>query len=307
MLVSVLVPTYLRSHDLARCLAALRVQRRAPDAVLVTLRAEDEDSRALVDELASAWPALRSVPVTRGGVVAAMNAALAVAEGDVLALTDDDAEPLEDWLERIVSVLDSAPAVAGVGGRDEQVAAPGSRTSVGRVQWFGRTIGNHHLGAGPPRDVDVLKGVNCAFRLPLLRSIGFDERLRGDGAQVHWELSLCLAIRRAGWRLVYDPAIRVRHHVSTRQGADQLHRGRFDAAPHADAVFNETLVLARHLSAGPRAAFAVWSILIGTAAEPGLFQVPRVLVSEGRAALKRWRVTQRARVAGFREARRLSS
>ena len=166
MLVSVLVPTYLRHHDLARCLASLRVQRRAPDIVLVTLREEDEESRALADEFVSSWPALRTVPVTQRGVVAAMNAALAVAEGDVLALTDDDAEPLEDWLERIVTILEAEPDVGGVGGRDEEVAAPGARKIVGRLQWFGRTIGNHHLGVGPARDVDVLKGANCAFRLP---------------------------------------------------------------------------------------------------------------------------------------------
>lgn len=305
MHVSVLVPTYLRHQDLARCLAALRVQRRAPDAVLVTLRPEDEASRALADELASAWPALRAVPVTHRGVVAAMNAALDVAEGDVLALTDDDAEPQEDWLERIVATLERQADAGGVGGRDEQIAAPGATTSVGRVQWFGRTTGNHHLGIGPARDVDVLKGVNCAFRLPLLCAIRFDERLRGSGAQLHWELSLCLAIRRAGWRLVYDPAIRVRHHVGVRHGEDQLHRGRFDDAPHADAVFNETLVLGEHLPAGGRAAFALWSALVGTSDEPGLLQLPRVLVSEGRVAFRRWRTTQRARRDGLREARRI--
>ena len=304
MLVSVLVPTYLRHHDLARCLAALRVQRRAPDEVLVTLREEDEESRALADELASSWPALRTVPVARRGVVAAMNVALAAAAGDVLAFTDDDAEPWEDWLERIVAVLEAEPDVGGVGGRDEQAAAPGARKTVGRLQWFGRTIGNHHLGVGPARDVDVLKGVNCAIRLPLLRAAGFDERLRGPGAQVHWELALCLAIRRAGWRLVYDPAIRVRHHVGVRHDADQLHRGRFDVAPHADAVFNETLVLAEHLPPARRAAFALWSATIGTSAEPGLLLLPRVLVRDGRVAFQRWRSTQRARREGLRAARR---
>lgn len=304
MLVSVLVPTYLRHHDLARCLAALRVQRRAPDVVLVTLREEDEESRALVDELASSWPALRTVPVAKRGVVAAMNAALGVAEGDVLALTDDDAEPSEDWLERIVAILEAEPGVGGVGGRDEQMAGPGASEIVGQLEWFGRTIGNHHLGVGPARDVDVLKGANCAFRLPLLRAVGFDERLRGQGAQVHWELALCLAIRRAGWRLVYDPAIRVRHHVGVRSDTDQLHPGRFDVALHEDAVFNETLVLAEHLPPSRRAAFALWSAMIGTSGEPGLLQLPRVLVRDGRVAFRRWRATQRARREGLREAAR---
>jgi hypothetical protein len=272
--------------------------------VIVALREDDADSRALVAELASLWPALRAVLVSRAGVVAAMNAALAVADGDVITLTDDDAEPLPDWLERIVARFEADPRVAGVGGRDEQANATGIETNVGRLQWFGRIVGNHHIGVGPARDVDVLKGVCCAFRLPPVRAVGFDERLRGQGAQVHWELALCLALRRAGWRLVYDPAIRVRHHVAMRHDADQLHRGRFAVAPHEDAVFNETLVLAEHLTPMRRASFALWAKMVGTAAEPGLAQLPRVIAREGRVALQRWSATQRARRAGFDEARR---
>lgn len=305
MKVTAVVPSYRRHRDLDRCLAALRQQRRAPDAVIVALRADDAESHALVFERAASWTALRPVLVSRPGVVAAMNAALAAADGDIIALTDDDAEPNPDWLERIVTRFESERDVGGVGGRDEQADASGAKPDVGRLQWFGRTIGNHHLGVGPARDVDVLKGANCAFRLPLVRAVGFDERLRGEGAQVHWELALCLAVRRAGWRLVYDPAIGVRHHVGVRHDADQLHRGRFDVAPHEDAVFNETLVIAEHVSPARRACFALWAAMVGTAAEPGLVQLPRVVAREGSVAFKRWRATQRARRAGFEEARRL--
>lgn len=301
--VTVIVPTYRRPLDLARCLAALRVQRHAPTSVLVTLRDDDHEGRALADELATTWDVLRSVRVHRTGVVAAMNAALAEAVGDIVALTDDDAEPLEDWLERIVRAFDAAADVGGVGGRDDQAGVTGEERDVGRLQWFGRTIGNHHVGAGPARDVDVLKGVNCAFRLPLVRAVGFDERLRGKGAQVHWELALCLALRRAGWRLVYDPAIRVRHHVGVRHDEDQLHRGRFAVAPHEDAVFNETLALAEHFTGVRRTVLGAWTMLVGTAEAPGLVQLPRVLIRDGRVALKRWLATQRARRAGYRAAR----
>ena len=94
-----------------------------------------------------------------------MTAGLAYADADFVALTDDDAEPVEDWLERIAVVFEEQDDVAGVGGRDDQVGTIAEQLDVGRVQWFGRVIGNHHLGAGPPRDVDVLKGVCCAFRI----------------------------------------------------------------------------------------------------------------------------------------------
>lgn len=300
---TVLIPSYRRHHDLGRCLSALRAQTHAPEAVLVALRRDDEESRGLVRHLASAWSALSAVLVDQPGVVAAMNAGLAEAQGDILAITDDDAEPLADWVARLVETFVSDAAIGGVGGRDQQVNVPAECRTVGHVQWMGRVVGNHHVGDGPPRDVDVLKGANCAFRLPVIRAIGFDERLRGDGAQVHWEMSLCLSIRRKGWRLRYDPAILVRHHVGIRHGDDQRHRGPFSPRAHSAAVFNETLALAEHLRGVRRIAFAWWSVVVGTAEAPGILQLPRVFAHEGRSAVTRWTVTQRARREGVAAAR----
>ena len=77
MRVTAVVPSYRRHNDLARCLAALRVQRRAPDSVLVVLRDSDDESLALVNELSSTWDALRLVSVSQPGVVAALTAGLA--------------------------------------------------------------------------------------------------------------------------------------------------------------------------------------------------------------------------------------
>ena len=300
MRITVCVPAYRRPAELERCLEALRGQTLPAHEVLVTLRPDDDATSRVVHGMSRTWAALHVVTVQRPGVVAAMNAALAMAGGDVFALTDDDAEPEADWLARSVSVLAGDATVAGVGGRDVQAGMSALRVDVGRVQWMGRVIGNHHVGSGAARDVDVLKGVCVAFRTAAIEPIGFDERLRGTGAQVHWELSLCLALRRVGWRLVYDPSIRVAHHVAPRHGADQLHRGRFDTRPHEDAVYNETIVLMDHLHGSRRAAFRAWVVLVGTAEAPGLLQLPRVMLREGRAGWTRFISAQRARRAGMR-------
>ncbi|WP_455777492.1 glycosyltransferase family 2 protein, partial [Burkholderia stabilis] len=42
MKISVLVPTYRRPADLARCLLALQRQHRLPDEVIVVARPEDD-------------------------------------------------------------------------------------------------------------------------------------------------------------------------------------------------------------------------------------------------------------------------
>jgi GT2 family glycosyltransferase len=300
--VSVIVPSWRRTKSLGRCLRAIAAQSRVPDEVIVGARADDDETHRTVESLARTFPApLRCATTLEAGVVAAMNAALAACrtDADIIALTDDDAEPRGDWLERMIDTFVD-PAVGGVGGRDWQPYERGDRAVVGRVQWFGRTIGNHHLGAGPARDVDVLKGANCAYRAPLLRATGFDTRLAGQGAQLFWELALCLPIRRAGWRLVYDPAIAVEHHVEPRSDGDQLHRGEFVAEPLSDAVHNETLVLLECLGGSARAVFALWALLAGTQHEPGLAQLPRLLLRGDAHAVARWRAVLSGRLRGWR-------
>ncbi len=300
--VSVIVPSWRRARSLERCLRALAAQSRVPSEVVVGLRADDAESARAVELLAQSFPALlRSATTTEPGVVAAMNAALAAcrADCDIIALTDDDTEPRPDWLERLVACFADS-YVGGAGGRDWQSLERGDRDVVGKVQWFGRTIGNHHLGAGAVRDVDVLKGANCAFRAPLLRTLGFDARLAGSGAQLFWELFVCLPIRRAGWRLVYDPAIAVEHHVEPRAEGDQLHRGTFAALPLSDGVHNETLALLEHRHVAGRAAFVAWAILVGTHHEPGLAQLPRLLLRGDRHAFARWNATLDGRLRGWK-------
>lgn len=297
--VSVLVPTWRRAESLARCLRALAAQSVAPLEVVVAMRAGDEATVRCVDALSLTLPFPILLSLVDGpGVIAAMNAGLAMCRGEIVALTDDDAEPSSDWIARIVACF-ADPAVGGAGGRDWQPFERGTRDVVGRVQWFGRVIGNHHLGAGEPRCVDVLKGVNCAFRAHLLRSVGFDTRLAGSGAQMFWELVLCLALRRAGWKLLYDPAIAVDHHIEPRHDADQRHRGLFDATSQADAVHNETLALLEHLQGARRLAFIAWALAVGTRGEPGVLQVARLGLRGDRHAFSRWWSTLEGRARGW--------
>lgn len=301
-IVSVIVPSWRRPRSLERCLRSLTEQSRLPDEVVVGIRCDDVDSTRAVGALARTFPVpLRCAATTEPGVVAAMNAALAAcrADADIIALTDDDTEPHRDWIERLAACF-ADPSVGGAGGRDWQPFERGDRAVVGKLQWFGRLIGNHHLGAGPARDVDVLKGANCAYRAPLLRALRFDTRLAGAGAQLFWEAALCLPIRRAGWRLVYDPAIAVEHHVEPRSDGDQLHRGVFAPAPLADATHNETLVLLENRGCGARAAFLAWALLVGTHHEPGLAQIPRLVLRGDRHAVARWRAALEGRMRGWR-------
>src|SRR5262249_44259745 len=148
----------------------------------------------------------------RRGLVSAYNFGLAAVREPIVAFIGDDAGPTEHWLAGVLQTFAGGERIAAAGGRElilgyGQAGAAGQGIDlrgllgpprVGRIQWFGRMLGNHDAGVGAARDVDLLKGVNMAFRTAAILPFGFDERLRGRGVEVHSELSTCLPLRRRG-------------------------------------------------------------------------------------------------------------
>ena len=192
--ITVVVPTYRRPTDLARCLNALGQQTRPIDEVIVTIRDIDSATWEFMAEFGDRTLPLQTIRVEEPGVIAAMNLAFAHAKGEIIALTDDDAAPRPDWTARLEAHFLADDRVGGVGGRDwvhqGGQTLDDARPVVGKLQWFGRVIGNHHLGVGAAQSVDVLKGVNMAWRRSAIDGRRFDDRLRGTGAQVHFEACL---------------------------------------------------------------------------------------------------------------------
>lgn len=303
--IALIVPTYRRPEELSRCLSAVASQQHRADQVIVVMREDDQPTRVVLQRTDpdSAW--LTIVRVRTGGVVAALNAGLAVVDADIVAFTDDDAVPRPDWLLQIAARFAADPLLGGVGGRDwihhHGRLEDGSRTEVGRITWFGRCIGQHHLGVGPGREVDALKGVNMSFRAAALEGVSFDTRLRGSGAQVCNELGVSLAVKRRGWRLLYDPQIAVDHYPATRHDEDQ--RDAFSPEAVHNAAFNEALLLCEHFSPWRRWVYILWASVIGHRASPGLLQWLRLRLAEPRTATARFRATWTARAAAWRAAR----
>jgi glycosyltransferase involved in cell wall biosynthesis len=306
MKISVVIPTYRRSQDLARCLESLKKQTRQVDELWIVIRDTDEETWKFLEDFEREFLPLLTATVTVTGVVAAMNLGLDSATGDIVAFTDDDAAPHPDWLQRIEAYYLADQKVGGVGGRDwvyhGTELEDGAKPVVGKLQWFGRLIGNHHLGIGEGREVDLLKGVNMSFRQKAIADLRFDQRMRGTGAQVHFEVVFSLALRQRGWKLIYDSQIGVDHFRGDRFDEDQ--RDMFNQIALQNAVHNETLALLEYLSPIQRVVFAAWAIAIGTRDARGLLQWLRFLPKEGKLSgqklwacwLGRWQGLQTYRV-----------
>jgi hypothetical protein len=281
--------------------------------VIVVVHVADHESRAYVHERQGGWPELMLTLVERGGVVVAQNRGLMLAGGSIVAFCDDDAIPYPDWADRLIATFARDDRIAAVGGRDViQIdggvfgaeALRGWRRAlgappVGQIQWWGRMTGNHHRADARACDVDVLKGVNMAFRRSQVIGLGFDERLQGKGAIVHHELSICLPLRRRGLRVVYDPTILVAHRPEVRAAGDH----RTDVRPEVVAVLshNETLSILDYFVLPRRVVFMAWAFIVGTGEAPGIAVLLRDLVVAGRpGAWSRFAAAQRGRLRAWR-------
>ncbi|MBM7540665.1 glycosyltransferase family 2 protein [Amphibacillus cookii] len=297
---SVLVPTYKRTSDLRRCLLALQKQTLLPDEVIVIVRDTDSETRRFIRGLQSTKYQLVERLVTIPGQVAALNEGLRSARGKFICILDDDTAPYHTWLQTIVDQFHLADDIGGIGGRDwinyKSMKGKAKKRTVGKIQWFGRVIGNHHLGYGPVRDVDVLKGANMSYRREAINELYFDERLLGEGAQVHNDMAFSLSVKRKGWRLIYDPRAMVDHFPARR--FDLNKRDEFNAKAYYHAIYNETLIILEYMpSRCRRLIYILWTVLIGTRDRPGVLHLFRSLSNQPYLVMEKFKVNLSVRLS----------
>lgn len=197
---TVLICTYNRPALLHKALHALLVgTSEKPDQVVVV---NGGDARA--DQVVQAFQDTPGVQVVlvktvNKNLAASRNIGLAHCQGELIAMTDDDAEVFPDWVTKMKQAHQQHQAGA-VGGL---VLGSNTETLVGRVAdaitfptW------------GQAQTVRTLPGVNISYKRAYVDRIGpQDETLfRGEDVDYNWRLL------QAGGQIWYDPAIKVYHH-----------------------------------------------------------------------------------------------
>ena len=139
------------------------------------------------------------------------DAAWDVARGEILAFIDDDAFPARDWLTRALARLED-PEIAAVGGPGLTPPDSRFRERTGGA-FYESYFGSAHLRArfrpvGGVRPVDDWPAFNFVVRREALAAVG-GWRSTFYGGE---DTKLCLALRDAGFRVMYDPDVVVYHH-----------------------------------------------------------------------------------------------
>lgn len=228
--VSVLICTYNRAPLLQETLAAL-CSARVPDdctveVVVVDNNATDDTVEVIRRAaLEASGCEVRYAVERRQGKSFALNRGLSLASGDVIALTDDDVIPADDWLLRIVEHF-RARDLTFVFGKvlpRWEVPPPGELlTTAARDIWgplalvdYGDECIDYDAASFGRSRLPI--GANLAVRRVALQRIG---GWRTDLGKVDNSLiagedhELCVRLYREGlFSGVYDPAVAVRHFV----------------------------------------------------------------------------------------------
>jgi hypothetical protein len=122
--------------------------------------------------------------------------------------------------------------------------------------------------------------------------------LRGQGAEVHNEIGICLWARGRGWDLVYEPAAVVDHYHGPRFDSDQRR------CPSKEAVTNEAYNLVftlLSLRPGLTRRRAAYGLLVGDRATPGVLRAVAAIVRRERGVVGRLGPALSGQVAALRD------
>jgi glucosyl-dolichyl phosphate glucuronosyltransferase len=250
--------THNRAMDLAACLDALAPQRDpAIEFIVVDSGSAPAEAAAIVN-VVNQKPGFRLIRLDTPGLSLARNTALAQAQGEWLALIDDDAVPAADWVRAALDLYDRLPAnVAVLGGRVTPLMPPHAARPLG-PRWMQLISAVEVDGESDCTDNPRVVGANMWFRSAPLRVIGgFPENLgRVGNSLLSGEDKLVLnQLTAKGLRVWYSDKLKVGHRIH----ADRLSRRWASKRAYWDGVSDRRI--AGMLGARPSPGEAIGVIL----------------------------------------------
>ena len=199
--ISVLICTYNRPQLLAQCLVALieRTEEK-PDGIVVVNGGDACADQVVTEYTGRQGTQVKLVKTANKNLAASRNVGLPHCTGDIIAMTDDDAEVFPDWVTQMKRIHAEHPEAGAVGG-----PVIGADTDY----LISRIADRVTFAAYPTaRTVRTLPGVNVSYKRQVVEQLGAqDETLfRGEDVDYNWRA------QKIGWAIYYDPRVRVLHH-----------------------------------------------------------------------------------------------
>ncbi len=220
-LVSIIIPVHNQWDYTQSCLYS--ITENVLDIEYEVIVADDASD----DETANVSDHVPNVIVHRNerniGFLLNCNAAARIARGKYIVFLNNDTNVQQDWLRHLLSQMESDSTIGLVGSK--LVYPDGKLQEAGGIVWYDASAMNYGRMDDPQKpeyqyvkDVDYVSGASMMIRRDLWERIGgFDPRF----APAYYEdTDLAFSVRKAGYRVVYQPESLVVHFEGISHGTD---------------------------------------------------------------------------------------
>jgi glycosyltransferase involved in cell wall biosynthesis len=227
---SVIICTKDRATDLDVCLMHLKDQTCKPLEIIVV----DNGSSTNATENVCQKYNVHYVREDRIGLDIARNTGVRVAQGSIVAYTDDDTLPHSHWIDEISKTFLN-PTVDAMTGLVIAASLETEAEVIFEKYWpfnrgyvpkkYDRNFFNTHLENGPPV-WEIGAGANMAFRKKVFQEAGyFDERLDAGAAGCNGDSEMWYRLLASGKIIEYNPraVVEHKHRTSIESLKKQLH------------------------------------------------------------------------------------
>lgn len=218
-LVSVIIPNWNGIAYLPICLNALRSQTHSHVEVIVADNASTDGSQELIQR---EYPEVRLVALNENrGFTGACNAGIQNANGEIIALLNNDTEADHAWLEAVVEAFSRHPEAGIVASKMLLFDQRDTLHAAGDYVRRNGLPGNRGVWEKDDGRFDIEDyvfsacGGASAYRRAMLDAIGLlddDFFFSCEDVDLAWRAQL------SGWRTVYAPSAVVYHHLAATGG-----------------------------------------------------------------------------------------
>ena len=207
--VSAIVVNWNGEHVLRGCLRSLKNQSyKDIEVIVIDNGSKDQSWRMVQDILPDAK--LLCLP-SNEGFAAANNRGFAIAQGDYIALLNNDARADRKWLSTLIRAAEHCPEygmyaskVLRIDGTIDSAGCDVYKDGNGTCRGRGDSPDKHSC----VQDVDFPSGCAALYRRQMINQVGFfDERF----FMYNEDTDLGIRAQKAGWKCLYVPTAKVDH------------------------------------------------------------------------------------------------
>ena len=220
-MVSIVIPVYNQIYYTYLCLQSILEHTKDVSYEIIIADDVSNDATEHLSEFAENVVICRNA--TNQGFLRNCNNAAKAARGKYVMFLNNDTQVTEGWLSSLVNLIESDETIGMVGSK--LVYPDGRLQEAGGIIWsdgsgwnYGRLDDPDKAEYNYVKDVDYISGAAILLSTKLWKQIGgFDERF----APAYCEDSdLAFEVRKAGYRVVYQPLSRVIHFEGVSNGTD---------------------------------------------------------------------------------------